>query len=290
MILYRKEPYPIQMKNVMLLDDTKSGGVVYVNKTTYDQALLLSGRLDGDPKRVLDILRSPRTEAYRATMGLNDLVDGMMSSMPKPINMLAPFLVFCVQNQGIKWDANDREFAYGILHQFSQLVDFNAITLVPVEVRNNITVATSILMDYKTSWDDLCSSLTDKVVLNGMNAASTIAPQPVVIQQPVQQASPVVVASQPTPAQQPVQSQPAQPTAQPAPAQSEDDVAARIKAFQEKMAREAEEEKKEREAKAAKRKASQESAGLNAAAAALKSTSAEEAKKMSNVLDSYDFD
>ena len=45
MILYRKEPYPIQMKNVMLLDDTKSGGVVYVNKNTYDQALLLSGRL-----------------------------------------------------------------------------------------------------------------------------------------------------------------------------------------------------------------------------------------------------
>lgn len=286
MILYREEPYPIQMKNVMLLDDTKSGGVVYVNKTTYDQALLLSGRLDGDPKRVLDILRSPRTEAYRATMGLNDLVDGMMSSMPKPINMLAPFLVFCVQNQGIKWDANDREFAYGILHQFSQLVDFNAITLVPVEVRNNITVPTSILMDYKTSWDDLCSSLTDKVVLNGMNATPTPAPQPVVIQQPVQQASPTVVAPQPTSSEQPVQGQPAQP----AQVQSEDDVAARIKAFQEKMAREAEEEKKEREAKAAKRKAAQESAGLNTAVTTPKTTSAAEAKKASNVLDSYNFD
>ena len=277
MILYRKEPYPIQMKNVMLLDDVKSGGVVYVNKTTYDQALLLSGRLDGDPKRVLDILKSPKNEIYRTMLGLKGLMEEMMSSMPKPINMLAPFLIFCTQNQGIEWDANNRKFGYGVLHQFSQLVDFNAITLVPTEVRNNITVATTVLKEYQTSWDDLCSSLKDNVVLGAVQPVT----QTVVPVQPVVPEAPVV----PVPLTQPAPTSVPVPAATPTPASGEMSMEDKIKAFQEKMAREAEEEKKEREAKAAKRKAA--SDAKPATSTASKSS---EAQAASAVLDEYDFD
>lgn len=198
MILYKKEPFPLQMRNIMLLDDAESDGVVYVNKTTYDQALLLSGRMDGDPNRVLSLLTTPKTEAYRATPGLKNIVEKMMESMPKPLNMIAPFLIYCVQNQGIDWTQVDRVFAYGILHQFSQLTDFNAITLVPAEVRNNISVPTALLKSYEASWDDLCQSLRDLVTLVPTSAASQpvreIAPSPsVIVNQPT-------VTTQPTPA------------------------------------------------------------------------------------------
>lgn len=286
MILYREEPYPIQMRNVMLLDDFKSGGVVYVNKTTYDQALLLSGRLDGDPKRVLDILRSPKTEAYRVIMGLKGLIDEMMSSMPKPINMLAPFLALCAQNQGITWDATDRVFAYGILHQFSLLVDFNAITLVPVEVRNNITVATTVLKEYETSWNDLCSSLKDNVVLGQVQQ---VVQAPVQVQPQVQQVVPVQPQPQPvqtvaTPAQQ--VATPVSPAPQPANA-GEMSVEDRIKAFQEKMAREAEQDEKERKAKATKRAAEQ-PAPKKSEPKPVEKKEDNEAAQSSKVLDEFD--
>lgn len=278
MILYREGPYPIQMKNVMLLDDTKSGGVVYVNKTTYDQALLLSGRLDGDPKRVLDILRSPKTEAYRATIGLKDLVEEMMSTMPKPLDMLAPFLIFCVQNHGIQWDPHDRVFAYGVLHQFSQLVDFNAITLVPVEVRNNITVATSILKEYETSWDELCSSLKDHVVLGGVQQATVVQMTPV--QSQTQQTVPAQLTPQ--------QSQQTQAVQQSATTPASDSVEDRIKAFQAKMAREAEEDRKEREAKAAKKKAAQNEEAKTAAASVANTANKTESSQSVDVLAEFD--
>lgn len=165
MIIYRTEPYRIQMRNIMLLDDIESKGVVYVNKDTYDQALLLSGRLDGDPQRVLNIIKTPKNQIYLTIAGLKGLMENMIKTMPKPLNMLAPFLILCATNQGIEWKADDRVFAYGILHQFSQLTDFNSITTVSAEVRSNVSLPTALLMQYQASWDELCSSLTDKVVL-----------------------------------------------------------------------------------------------------------------------------
>lgn len=181
MILYRKEPVPLQMKNIMLLDDAKTGGVVYVSKTTYDQALLLHGRFDGDVQRVITTLKNKKTEAYIVIPGLKELINLMATTMPEPLNILAPFLMFTTQNQGMTWSSDDREKAYGVLHQLSQLVDFNAITLVPAEVRANITVPTAILNQYQDAWDELCSTLADKVVLvQTQSIASVVQSNPVV--------------------------------------------------------------------------------------------------------------
>ena len=203
MILYRKEPYPLQMKNIMLLDDVKSGGVVYVNKATYDQALMLHSRFDGNVQRVADTIKSKKTEVYITIPNLPKVIETMGKTMPEPLNILAPFLMLCANNTGIEWNVEDREMVYGILHQYSQLIDFNAMTLVPAEVRANVQFPTSLLKQYKVSWEDLCSTLEDKVVL----APKTMI-QEVKVEQPVQ------VAPASTPVTQPAQQTP---TPQPAP-------------------------------------------------------------------------
>lgn len=197
MILYRKEPYPLQMKNIMLLDDVKSGGVVYVNKATYDQALMLHSRFDGNVQRVADTIKSKKTEVYITIPNLPKVIETMGKTMPEPLNILAPFLMLCANNAGIEWNVEDREMVYGILHQYSQLIDFNAMTLVPAEVRANVQFPTSLLKQYKVSWEDLCSTLEDKVVL----APKTMI-QEVKVEQPVQ------VAPASTPVPQPAQQTP----------------------------------------------------------------------------------
>ena len=202
MILYRKEPYPLQMKNIMLLDDVKSGGVVYVNKATYDQALMLHSRFDGNVQRVADTIKSKKTEVYITIPNLPKVIETMGKTMPEPLNILAPFLMLCANNTGIEWNVEDREMVYGILHQYSQLIDFNAMTLVPAEVRANVQFPTSLLKQYKVSWEDLCSTLEDKVVL----ATKTMI-QEVKVEQPVQVApasTPVPQPAQQTPTPQPV--------------------------------------------------------------------------------------
>lgn len=204
MILYRKEPYPLQMKNIMLLDDVASGGVVYVNKATYDQALLLSDRFDGNANRLINAIVCKKNEIYITIQGLAKLIENMSKTMPEPINMLAPFLIFCAHNEGITWDPEDREFAYGVLHQYSQLIDFNAITLVPSEVRANITFPTALLNQYKTSWEDLCSSLEDKVMLKPQ-VVQTPTPAPVYQPAPASTTpAPAPVAATPVPTPAPV--------------------------------------------------------------------------------------
>jgi type IV secretory pathway VirB10-like protein len=91
--------------------------------------------------------------------------------------------------------------AYGILHQYSQLVDFNAMTLVPPEIRANVSLPTAILMQYQTSWDDLCSTLEDKIMLTPKVAVQEVQAQSVVVPTsvPVPAQAPIV---QPTPKQE----------------------------------------------------------------------------------------
>lgn len=198
MIIYRKEPYPLQMKNIMLLDEVTTGGVVYVNKATYDQALLLSGRFDGNPQRVLDTIKGTANTGYLSFPELKGLVETMCAKMPEPLNMIAPFLIYATTNSNIPWKADDVELGYGILHQLSQLIDFNATTLVPKEIRQQITLPTAILMQYKTSWDELCSTLKDKVV--ELHTATVV--KEVVKEETVKKAEPVASkpASKPEPA------------------------------------------------------------------------------------------
>ena len=165
MILYRREPYPLQMKNIILMDEPTTKGCLYINKQTYDQAIIIASRMDNNPERVLTILVGPKFANYGSIPGFGKAIRYAMENMPSPINCLAPFLLYCIDNQGIDWENADMEMMYGILHQFSQLIDFNNMLLVPAEVRASVSLPTMLLLQYKEAWDDLCSSLKDKVVL-----------------------------------------------------------------------------------------------------------------------------
>jgi hypothetical protein len=240
MILYKKEPYRLQMKNIMLLDDVESKGCVYVSKATYDQALMLQSRFDGDTQRVINAIKTKKTEIYITNAGLRSTIEKMAKTMPEPINMLAPFLMYCAQNQGLEWDAENREMAYGILHQLSQLIDFNATTLVPVEIRTNLTIPTALLKQYEASWDDLCSTLEDKVVL----AAPVIAQS--VSVQPTQQTQESIKPEQPAQTQSVVhQAKPVEaPAPQPKVEEEEDPIVKKLRELKKKSDAEFEEMKK----------------------------------------------
>lgn len=284
MILYRKEPYPLQMKNIMLLDDAKSGGVVYVNKATYDQALMLYSRFDGNVKRVADTIKSKKTEVYITVPNLPNVIETMGKTMPEPLNVLAPFLMLCANNEGLEWNVEDREMAYGILHQYSQLIDFNAMTLVPAEVRANIQFPTSLLKQYKVSWDDLCSTLEDKVML----APKTVV-QEVRVEQPVQVAptpAPVQQALVTTPNPAPAQSAPTQstPPIQPAPAKEAEKPLSPL----EKKLLEIKKQAEERD-KAINKKAAETPKPTPAAKPATTTAAKKEAETNAQLLNEYDF-
>ena len=109
---------------------------------------------------------------------------------------------------GVMIESGDYATAYGVLHMFSQMIDFNAMTLVPSEVRLAVKLPVSILKNFESSWDDICSTLAEKVVMSYQAPAPMV--QPMVT--PVVQSNPVP-ATAPTPVSVPA------PTPAPAPAQ-----------------------------------------------------------------------
>lgn len=176
MILYRKEPIPLQMKNIILLDDNDSNGVVYLNKHTFEQAVILYNRLDGSMDRMINVLKGKATLGWEKVEGLKEAIELMFNTMPKPVNILAPFLMYCANNQGIDWNNIDRETAYGFLHEFSMVIDFNAITIIPSEVRLDISIPTVILKQFRESWNSLTKTLEDEVMLRPIVTSGYIQP------------------------------------------------------------------------------------------------------------------
>ena len=164
MILYMKEPIPIMMKNLMLLDDVETGGLVFVSKVTYDQALLLWGRFEGDPNKLMQFTKSARDE-WKDVPWILAAMKWVAHNAPEPLNMLAPTLKLLYKNTTIKEEDLNPEFIYGILHALSQAIDLNAVFLQPAEIRAQVSIPTSILLNYKASWDDILAPLKTNVVM-----------------------------------------------------------------------------------------------------------------------------
>ena len=166
MILYRKEPYPLQMKNIILLDDYSTGGVVYVSKVTYEQAVVLFDRQEGDVNNLMRFFNQDGDVAWKSVPGLKELMGAFKDSAPEPLNILAPFLRMLGKNKGLDLTDAPIEKAYGILHQISNMIDFNAITLVPASVRTPISIPNILLNSYQQSWDNICTSLEEQVAMS----------------------------------------------------------------------------------------------------------------------------
>ena len=210
MIIYREKPYPIQMRNVMLLEPDDSSYVLYVSKETYDQALQINVRFDGNINRVYDMLSSNIQTELNKNQGLVNVIKRYSIVMPSPINMLVPFLTLCYKKDTITWDVDSKDISkqiIGILHTYSQFIDFSSVISVPPEVRLSIDLPVPILMNYENSWSTLCDSLEESIekiwTPKDFGVQPTIQ-QPVYVQQvqqpiqPVSSVQPSVSQVQPT--------------------------------------------------------------------------------------------
>lgn len=177
MILYRKEPVPLLMRNMMMLDDVESGGVLYVSKATYDQAVLISSRFDGDCNAVWSTLKDSKV-TYSEIPGFMDFLKNYKEKAPEPLNILAGFLGLVAQTKGVDFKEMTLVDAYGFLHSISQMIDFNALSVVPKEVRAKVDIPKVILTSYELSWNEICATLEDHTVLH-------YSTQPIVQQVPV---------------------------------------------------------------------------------------------------------
>ena len=164
MIIYRKEPIPIQMTNVMLLEDEVEGGYVYVDKNTYDQASAIFTRFDGDFQIIWKSNKSDFDSKEHPE--LFKVVQKWKAEAPEPLNALLFAFSYLKDTKGVEWENISREDMYGFMHELSMMVDFNAMTLVPTEVRANIKIPKLVLMSYNTSWDSLLNGLENKVALD----------------------------------------------------------------------------------------------------------------------------
>lgn len=165
MILYRKEPVPLLMRNMMMLDDVESGGVLYVSKATYDQAVLISSRFDGDCNAVWSTLKDSKV-TYSEIPGFMDFLKNYKEKAPEPLNILAGFLGLVAQTKGVNFKEMTLVDAYGFLHSISQIIDFNALSVVPKEVRAKVDIPKVILTSYELSWNEICATLEDHTVLH----------------------------------------------------------------------------------------------------------------------------
>lgn len=178
MILYSKNPLPIQMRNVMLLDDDSTGGVVYVSKATYDQATILWSRFEGNALTLLNILKVD-TNKMKSLPGRFEAVQSICGNAPKPLDILGPFVELFMENKNLDWENATMVDYYGWLHQVSQMIDFNAITLVPKEIAAKAEIPSTILKSYEESWRDLTDSLMDRTVMSYTQPVQQVVEQSV---------------------------------------------------------------------------------------------------------------
>lgn len=166
MLIYSKEPLNVMMKNILLLDDQFTGGYVYVNKETYDQALSLYVTFNQDILRVKQTISGKGMLNWEANKKISHVVSVCSEYFSSPLNMLAPYLAYTLPI-GVEWPEDDEEMikmAYGILHQMSQFTNFYATALMPAGAKADITIPKNIIMAYEDSWRAQLETL-DKCVV-----------------------------------------------------------------------------------------------------------------------------
>lgn len=206
MIIWTKEPLNCILKNTITLDD--EDGYVYVSVHTFEQAIRLSERFNGDFSRVRTELNNDKNNKAENDPIYYKIFCDIAERVPTELRLLVPFtkLTFGL---GLKWDEDNlKEQVYGVLHQMSMMIDFNLMLAQPKEVRNKVIFQRSILESYKDSWNMLLQDLKDYIITPVVTQQQIVQPvqvqQPVVqqpivqqpvVQQPVAQANPVTAAN-----------------------------------------------------------------------------------------------
>lgn len=180
MLIYSNEPLNVMMKNILLLDDLFTGGYVYVNKETYDQALSLSITFNQDIGRVKQTISGKGMLNWAANAKINHVVSLCAEHFAQPLNMLAPYLAYTLPI-GVEWPDEDEDIikmAYGVLNQMSGFTNFYGTALMPAGAKAEITIPKNIIMAYEDSWKAQLDTLDKCVVavpvyIEGSKPAST---------------------------------------------------------------------------------------------------------------------
>lgn len=171
MILYQEKPYRgINMRNILLLDDETSGGVIYVSQNTYDQAKAILTRFDNQYGQAWKHCVAGKVTTADAVY---PLAVEWKKTVPEPLNYLAFAFQYIKDAAGIEWESVSRRDMFGYMHELSMMIDFNACTLAPPELRAQVIIPTTILKSYEESWKDLTEKLEDRIVVDYRPTEST---------------------------------------------------------------------------------------------------------------------
>ena len=147
MIYFSEKPIPMSHRsNIVMLDLQDDLGHVYVSKPTYDQALLIYDKYNGDVTYLDSKLNIAKNQDY--------VVDYMRDVLPIPLDILTPFYNL-INNVEINID--NLSETIGLLSYISSIIDFNAYIKVPYEVRAKIVFSKSVLNDYKQHLEEFYS-------------------------------------------------------------------------------------------------------------------------------------
>lgn len=163
MILYMENPIPVMMQNLILLDEPTTNGYIYVSKATYDQALLLWGRFDGDVNNLMRFTqRDP--DAWKEVLWIQPAMRWIKEHAPEPLNMLAPAFKMLSNLTTITEEDLCPKLIYGLLHILSQSMDFNLTYLSSSEIRTQMKIPVGILMSYEKSWEGIIAPLKENLL------------------------------------------------------------------------------------------------------------------------------
>lgn len=164
MLVYNENRYVPTDCNIMVIQDA-SENYFYIHRMLYDQAVILDDKYNGDYMALAAKLVAPNPVPDDRSD-----VDFFYEHAPRPINILAPFLLLC---EGAFDNLDDMT---GALHVMSNTFSFKRLPDVPPEVRlNSMTFSMSIVDEYSLAWNKFmmsCIPYSEDMFL-GNNSAPT---------------------------------------------------------------------------------------------------------------------
>lgn len=151
MILFKKNELKLAQQNIVMLEMENDAGFIYMSLNTYNQAVLLNDRFETETvliNRALGINQESNPNAKA--------MDYFFNVVPEPLHILTPFLGLVKESVKLE---EDMEQLCGVLHQMSMTIDFNEFTKVPSDIRACVEFSKSMVMGYKTSWEDILMKL-----------------------------------------------------------------------------------------------------------------------------------
>lgn len=139
MLIYSKHRVVPTDLNMMVISDVDDDGYFYIHRLLYDQAVIISDIYGDDyVKLALELTGVPDTR---------EDVDTFFAKAPRPINILAPFLLY------VKKPLTEFEDMVGAIHVMSGPVNLRALLKYPREIRNTPSFSLSIKEEYQLAWD-----------------------------------------------------------------------------------------------------------------------------------------